>query len=308
MTPGGQQRSSLEAPASAPSKNALKPWIKEILPKSQPGLFPDDISEELMKRNPHRMLGQNLESVKAKVRVALKELHDVGEVKRESATGAKGGSSYKYTCPLSEQAVGAPGPAIRSQQSAACSAGARTPGTPLRDNTQLEAASPRMSLEEGGRSNQREGTTGQQEMSNEAERTTHVARDDTVRLQRPGIPTDNHSVDTASYGRSAENGQRKQDTDSQDLLLQLGQKVQRMHLLIADLNDSMKEGAERKAQQQISQERCIALEREAQEEMARGADLNAEAQQLQDQLLMVKRRAAEPVSYTHLTLPTKRIV
>jgi len=210
------------------------------------------------------MFGQNLESVKAKVRVALKELHDGGEVKRESATGAKGGSSYRYICPLSEQAVGASGPATRSQQSVANAAGARTPGTLLRDNTRLEAsASLWMSLEEGGRADQREGTTEQQEISDEAELDTHVARDNCVSSQRSGMPTDNHSMDTASDGRSAENGQQKQDTDSQELLLQLGQKVRRMHLLIADLNDSMKEGAERKAQQQIIQERCIALEHKA---------------------------------------------
>lgn len=83
---------------------ALRPLIKNILPTNEPGIFPDDIYENLKNGTAREIDGLDPDTVKMLIRAVLKDMHKLGEVFRESARGRNGGSSYKYVRSQSPQA------------------------------------------------------------------------------------------------------------------------------------------------------------------------------------------------------------
>lgn len=301
-TPREHQRSSSGVPASATTKNALKPLIKRILPAAQPGLYPTDISDELMRRHPDRLGGQDKVSVQDKVRVALPEMYKVGEVAREPATGPGGGKSFRWTLPKNGEEAQDPRSGLPPEQQwqALSRASPLTPITPTSASNQLNITiSPQRSAQEDPRPTSTGEDLGRQERSDGEEYDTQVARNNAMGMQSFQALSSKHDVNGPPQERNAEIQAERQDANSLDAIVELGRKVRRIHILRAKLAEGIRNGAEQRAQQKGYRERCTALECEVQENKARAGELEGEAQRLQEQLLLLKRRAAEHEDKAH---------
>lgn len=296
ISPREHRRSSSEFLASATTKNALKPLIKEILPAAQPGLFPNEVSDELIRRHPDRLGGQDEASVQGKVRVALPQMHRLGEVARERATGPGGGKSFRWTLPKSGTEEREPGSERLPEQDKQAPSRASPPVIPTPVNTTI---STRRSAQEDPPATSTGKYMRQQERSDGEGRDPHVERDNQVgRQSSQGLSskTDGHGL---LRQRNVDAQAERQYADSPDVIMELGRKVRRIHMLRTQLTESKRDCAEQRAQQDRDRERCTALERQAERNKATAGELEGEAQRLQEQLLLVRRRAAEHESEAH---------
>lgn len=300
-TPGERQQPSSESLASASSKKALKPLIKKILPKSHPGMFPHEVSRKLMSLHSDRLGDQDMASVHDKVRIGLTEMHEVGEVERARATGPKGGRSYQWIVSNNAQMAQDLNPETPSaRQQAPSRAGSCTPVTPTPAGTQLDSTlRPWRSAQDVLLATRTEETLGQQQRSRANAHDTGVVGDNAAERRPFQDLSHEHDVGTVPVESGADAEAQGQDADSPSAIVELGQKVLRIHVLKAELAESISKGTEHRAQQEGVRSSFTALERDVQENKAKVSELEAEARSLQEQLSSVKHRAAEYESRAH---------
>lgn len=248
-----------------------------------------------MARNPNLMGGQDIKSVKAKVRIALKELLDAEEVERVPDTGPSGGSSHRYTRPImtdNGQSGHSPYPEPPgSQQPVGLPVNSRTPVSPLMATAQLDKTASlwRILHHETPSTASRETESPRTDNETAMQAVQGHTRDSTQTEAR----VDGHHASEATEGSITGARSEGHDADSEDMLMQLGKKVRRMQRLKAEFVENAKAATENKAQQQKDRDDIIALQCQKQEEETKVAELDAEVRKLQQQLSSMRERAAE---------------
>jgi hypothetical protein len=102
-------------------QDVLKRLVKGYLPSEAPGITTEGMFQKVMTKSGETREWSNPDSLRVHIRTILKNMHDLGEVRREAAVGDHGGSTFVYTLSRSSQAESFPPtytPSMRSSSTA----------------------------------------------------------------------------------------------------------------------------------------------------------------------------------------------
>jgi hypothetical protein len=289
------EKATWTTPTSAkrltPKQTAMKPLIIDLLPPEKPGLSPDEVYDMLKSRSTQEIEGSSSDSLKVHIRSALKNMHDLGEVRRETARGPNGGSSYKYTRPRSSQTDRSPlanTPSLRSASTGG--------GTHLHDHSiQRDDGSPTSFSPLLWRSGERNQILTPDLGAHEISGNEAVVQD----ISRPDLLGEmstepEAAVDTSDRPGSQQLQERtvahceEKTPDSNDMeLLRIarGLKIQ--------LEEATNDISTLESRQQQAQSQCFVLESQVKEQESKKAELLVKAQRLREEALEAESQAAD---------------
>jgi hypothetical protein len=82
--------------------------VKEYLPSEAPGINTEGMFQKVMTKSGQTREWSNPDSLRVHIRTILKNMHDLGEVRRRAAVGDHSGSTFVYTLSRSSQAESLP--------------------------------------------------------------------------------------------------------------------------------------------------------------------------------------------------------
>lgn len=285
---------TIHTPTSAkrlkPVQDVLKPLVKEHLPSEAPGITTEGMFQKVMTKSGQAREWSNPDSLRVHIRTILKNMHDLGEVRREAAVGDNGGSTFEYTLSRSSQAGSYPPTYTPSMRSSSI------PRTHAHQHfTQDVDGSPMGLSHLLWRPDERAqfGTTDAQ--VHETPGNDDVVQDVSRRDSSNRSPARSEPVLTITYGPGSKLAQEHDDScvgedssDKADMELLKSARGLRVELELTTNDISTLE-----LQKQQIQNQCLMLERQANEQSLKESELLASARRLREEALKAEGQAAE---------------